>query len=416
MLRGEARQIPIMRQTLDSDVAIVGGGMTGLALAAALGADGVDTVVVDRVPVDLGAQANADPRVTAVALGSVRFLEAIGAFAAMRETACPILDIEVAEARSPFRVRYDHRDVGDEPLGYIVENPNIREALVACCLDLDTVRLLMPAAYTEIERDRTGATLHLADGRVVRARLLVAADGKFSRLRDRFGIRTRCWSYGQLGIVATLAHERPHDGLAYETFFPDGPFAVLPMRRDRSSIVWALEEELARAVLALDHAAFEDEVRDRIGDRLGRLEVVSPARSFPMVLKWAERFTAERAALVGDAARGIHPIAGQGWNLALRDAAALAEVVADAHRLGLDVGSRRVLERYERWRRFDALALVAVTDGINRLFANDVAPLRIARNLGFALVDRLPPVKHLFMRHAMGVMGDLPRRMRTLAA
>ncbi len=405
-----------MRQTLDSDVAIVGGGMTGLALAAALGADGVDTVVVDRVPVDLGAQANADPRVTAVALGSVRFLEAIGAFAAMRETACPILDIEVAEARSPFRVRYDHRDVGDEPLGYIVENPNIREALVACCLDLDTVRLLMPAAYTEIERDRTGATLHLADGRVVRARLLVAADGKFSRLRDRFGIRTRCWSYGQLGIVATLAHERPHDGLAYETFFPDGPFAVLPMRRDRSSIVWALEEELARAVLALDHAAFEDEVRDRIGDRLGRLEVVSPARSFPMVLKWAERFTAERAALVGDAARGIHPIAGQGWNLALRDAAALAEVVADAHRLGLDVGSRRVLERYERWRRFDALALVAVTDGINRLFANDVAPLRIARNLGFALVDRLPPVKHLFMRHAMGVMGDLPRRMRTLAA
>ena len=404
-----------MMQTLRCDVAIVGGGMTGLALAAALGVDGVDTVVIDRIPADRPPPANADPRVTAVALGSVRFLDAVGAFAGMRATAAPILDIQVAEARSPFGVHYDHRDVGGDPLGYIVENANILDSLIARCRQLGTVRLLMPAAYVEIERDRTGATLRLADGRTVRCRLLVAADGKFSRLRRHFGIRTRSWSYGQTGIVATLAHALPHDGLAYETFFPDGPFAVLPMQGDRSSIVWALEDELARAVLALSPEAFEAEVQDRIGHRLGRLELASPVKSFPMVLKWAERFTVERAALVGDAARGIHPIAGQGWNLALRDAAALAEIVGDAHRLGLDVGSRRALQRYERWRRFDALALVAITDGINRLFANDVTPLRIARNLGFALVDRLPPVKQLFMRHAMGAMGDLPRRMCAVA-
>ncbi|TVQ33818.1 MAG: 2-octaprenyl-6-methoxyphenyl hydroxylase [Geminicoccaceae bacterium] len=405
-----------MTEILRCEVAIVGGGMTGLALAAALGVDGVDTVVVDRMPADLPPSSNADPRVTAVALGSVRFLESIGAFAAMRATAAPILDIRVAEAHSPFAVHYDHRDVGDEPLGYIVENANIRDSLIARCRELPAVRLLMPQAYVDVARDPRGATVSLADGRQLRAKLLVAADGKFSRLRERFGIRTRSWAYGQTGIVATLGHELPHDGLAYETFFPDGPFAVLPMRGDRSSIVWALEDELAGAVLALPAEAFEAEVQDRIGDRLGRLSLASPVKSFPMVLKWAERFTVERAALVGDAARGIHPIAGQGWNLALRDAAALAEIVAGAHRLGLDVGSAKALARYERWRRFDALALVAITDGINRLFANDVTALRLARNLGFALVDQVPPLKQLFMRHAMGVMGDLPRRMRPAEA
>ncbi|MFW5678723.1 MAG: UbiH/UbiF/VisC/COQ6 family ubiquinone biosynthesis hydroxylase [Pseudomonadota bacterium] len=401
-----------MMQNLRCDVAIVGGGMTGLALAAALGLDGVRTVVIDRMPADLAPSPNADPRVTAVAQGSARFLESIGAFADMGRTAEPILDIRVVEAGSPFSVHYDHRDVGHEPLGYIVENRNIRDALVARCRDLDTVTLLMPAAYTDVARDARGGRLALADGREVRAKLLVAADGKFSRLRDRFGIKTRSWTYGQTGIVATLAHEKPHDGLAYETFFPDGPFAVLPMQGDRSSIVWALEDDLAKAVMALGVEEFAAEVQERLGDRLGRVELASPVKGFPMVLKWAERFTTERAALVGDAARGIHPIAGQGWNLALRDAAALAEIVGDAHRLGLDVGSPKALARYERWRRFDALTLVAVTDGINRLFANDLTPLRLVRNLGFALVDQLPPLKQVFMRHAMGVMGDLPRRMR----
>lgn len=401
-----------MTQTLDVDVAIVGGGMTGLALACALGTDGIATAVVDRMDLTPPAGANADPRVTAVALGSVRFLDAIGAFAGMADGAEPIMDIQVREARSPFAIHYDHRDVGNDPFGYIVENAAIRRGLLDRLVGLDTVRLLMPANYTEVTTERGRARVELADGRTVRAQLLVVADGKFSRLRSRLGVRARTAAYGQTGIVATLAHANPHRGLASENFFPDGPFAVLPMTGNRSSIVWALEDELAADVLALPADAFVAEVADRVGERLGALELASPVKSFPMVLVWSDRVTTDRAALVGDAARGIHPIAGQGWNLALRDAAALAEVVADAHRLGLDVGSQRVLRRYARWRRFDAAALVAITDGINRLFANDVTPLRIARNLGFGLVDRLPPLKQLFMRHAMGIMGDLPKRMR----
>lgn len=401
-----------MTEIAHFDVAIVGGGMTGLALACALGTDGIETVVVDRIPADAPPSRNADPRVTAVALGSARFLRAVGAFDAMEAAGEPILDIEVREKGSPFAVHYDHSQVGAEPMGWIVENAVIREALLARARALPSVQLWMPATYTDVATDRDGAALTLADGRRVRAGLLVAADGKFSQLRERLGIHAACKDYGQDGIVATLAHSRPHQGLASEHFFPDGPFAVLPMPRDRSSIVWALERELAREVAALPAAAFVAEVADRVGERLGDIELASPVRTFPLVLSTVERFTATRAALVGDAAHGIHPIAGQGWNLALRDVAALAEITADRAALGLDLGAAEALDAYARWRGLDTTALVAITDGINRLFANDLTPLRVARNLGFALVDRLPVAKRLFMRHAMGTIGDLPRRMR----
>ncbi len=401
-----------MRDIAHFDVAVVGGGMTGLALACALGTDGVDTVVVDRIPADAPPSRNADPRVTAVALGSARFLGAIGAFDAMAAAGEPILNIEVREKGSPFAVHYDHSQVGADPMGWIVENAVIREALLARLRDLPSVRLWMPATYTDIATDRDGATITLADGRTIRAGLLVAADGKFSKLRERLGIRASFKDYGQDGIVATLAHSRPHLGLASEHFFPDGPFAVLPMPGDRSSIVWALERELAEEVAALPADAFVAEVADRVGERLGDIELASPVRTFPLVLSTVDRLTATRAALVGDAAHGIHPIAGQGWNLALRDVAALAEIIADRAALGLDVGAAEALDAYARWRGVDTTALVAITDGINRLFANDLTPLRVARNLGFAMVDRLPFAKRLFMRHAMGTIGDLPRRMR----
>ena len=401
-----------MSDDIPCEVAIVGGGMTGLALAAALGSDGIDTVVVDRVPADGQPSRDADPRVTAVALGSARFLRAIDAFAPMEAAGQPIWNIRVQEGRSPFAVHYDHVDVGDEPLGWIIENAVIRDALVERVRQLPSVRLFMPASYTGVVRDRSGVTVTLADGGRLRARLLVAADGKFSKLRDRLGIPAHYKGYDQTGIVATLAHARPHDGLATEHFFPDGPFAVLPMPGNRSSIVWALESELAEAVAELPAREFVAEVADRVGARLGEIELASPVRTFPLVLAQVDRYTTDRAALVGDAAHGIHPIAGQGWNLALRDAAALAEVVAEAHGLGGDIGARHVLDRYERWRGVDTATLVAVTDGINRLFANDVTPLRLARNAGFALVDRLPLVKRFFMRHAMGTIGDLPARMR----
>jgi 2-octaprenyl-6-methoxyphenol hydroxylase len=394
------------------DVAVVGGGMTGLALACALGTDGIETVVVDRLDADAPPSRNADPRVTAVALGSARFLRAVGAFDAMEAAGEPILDIEVREKGSPFAVHYDHSQVGDEPMGWIVENAAIRAALLDRVRALPSVQLAMPATYTGVTTDRDGATLTLAEGRTLRAGLLVAADGKFSKLRERLGIRASFKDYGQDGIVATLAHSCPHRGLASEHFFPDGPFAVLPMPGDRSSIVWALERALAADVAALPAEAFVAEVADRVGERLGEIELASPVRTFPLVLSTVDRLTANRAALVGDAAHGIHPIAGQGWNLALRDVAALAEITADRAALGLDLGAREALDAYERWRGLDTTVLVAITDGINRLFANDLTPLRLARNLGFAMVDRLPAAKHLFMRHAMGAIGDLPRRMR----
>jgi 2-octaprenyl-6-methoxyphenol hydroxylase len=405
-----------MTDTAHFDVAIVGGGMTGLALACALGTDGIATVVVDRMPADAPPSRNADPRVTAIALGSARFLRAVGAFDAMAAAGQEILDIEVREARSPFAVHYDHADLGAEPMGWIVENAVIRDALLARLRELPAVELRMPATYATVATDRDAATIALEDGRRIRAGLLVAADGKFSKLRERLGIRASYKDYGQDGIVATLAHARPHDGLASEHFFPDGPFAVLPMPGDRSSIVWALERALAKEVAALPADAFVAEVADRVGERLGAIELASPVRSFPLLLSTVDRFTATRAALVGDAAHGIHPIAGQGWNLALRDVAALAEITADRAALGLDLGAPEALDAYERWRGVDTSTLVAITDGINRLFANDLTPLRVARNLGFAAVDRLPFAKRLFMRHAMGAMGDLPRRMRADAA
>jgi 2-octaprenyl-6-methoxyphenol hydroxylase len=220
------------------------------------------------------------------------------------------------------------------------------------------------------------------------------------------------WDYDQTGMVATIGHALPHRGLAIERFFGSGPFAILPMTGNRSSIVWAADNRLARDLIGLDDAEFMDELAERFGDQLGALELVGPRWHYPLSMVQAEHYTAGRLALVGDAARAIHPIAGQGWNLALRDVEALAELVIDARRLGLDPGSGHVLARYERWRRFDSLALIAITDGLNRLFGNDLLPLRLARELGLGLVERVAPLKQIFMRHAMGVLGDLPRLMR----
>jgi 2-octaprenyl-6-methoxyphenol hydroxylase len=255
----------------------------------------------------------------------------------------------------------------------------------------------------------------LEGGLEARAPLLVAAEGRASATRATAGIGTTRWDYAQTGIVATIAHERPHGGLAVEQFFPAGPLAMLPMTGRRCSIVWAAADSLARELIVLPDEAFVEELGDRVGDRLGRLALAGPRWHYPLSMVQAERYVDRRLALVGDAARGIHPIAGQGWNLALRDVAALAELAVEAKRLGLDPGSAAVLARYARWRRFDSLALIAITDGLNRLFANDLFPLRLARELGLGRVERVGPLKHFFMRHAMGLLGDLPRLMRAEA-
>ena len=254
--------------------------------------------------------------------------------------------------------------------------------------------------------------MRLASGGRARAGLLAAADGRASPLRDLAGIGVMRWNYEQTGIVATIAHGEPHRGRAFERFFATGPLAMLPMLGQRSSIVWAADNRLARELIALDDREFVAELADRFGDRYGALELAGPRWHYPLSMVQATRYTDRRLALVGDAARAIHPIAGQGWNLALRDVAALAELIVDARRLGLDPGGAAVLARYERWRRFDSLALIGITDGLNRLFANDLLPLRLARELGLGAVERIPPLKRFFMRHAMGLLGDLPRLMR----
>jgi 2-octaprenyl-6-methoxyphenol hydroxylase len=252
----------------------------------------------------------------------------------------------------------------------------------------------------------------LDGGERLRARLVAAADGANSPLRRAAGIPAVKWRYRQIGIVTTVAHEQPHRGVAVEHFLPSGPFAILPMTGNRSSIVWTEQADLAPRLLALSDAAFAAELRARFGEFLGHVKPVGPRWAYPLALMQAERYVARRLALVGEAAHVIHPIAGQGLNIGIRDIAALAELVVDARRLGLDIGNAALLERYQRWRRADAVLLAAVTDGLNRLFSNTIPPVRLARDVGLAIVNRLPPLKRLLMRHAMGVLGNRPRLVR----
>jgi 2-octaprenyl-6-methoxyphenol hydroxylase len=396
------------------DLLVIGGGMTGLALASASAGAGLRVILVEQRPMASTISAPFDGRVTSIAQGSRRLLEAIGIWQQLAPEAEPILDIRVGEANSPLTVNYDHRAVSAEPLGHIVENRVLRSALLQRVGELAAGGLVLaaPDRVERLERDDGVAKVRLASERSIRAALVAVAEGGSSPTRAAAGIDVLHWTYDQIGIVATIAHERPHGGLAIERFFADGPFAILPMTGRRSSIVWAAQSRLARELIALDDGEFMAELGERFGEQLGRLRLAGPRWHYPLAMVQAERYTDQRLALVGDAAHAIHPIAGQGWNLALRDVAALAELMVDARRLGLDPGGAAVLARYERWRRFDSLALIAITDGLNRLFANDLLPLRIAREAGLGLVERIGPLKQFFMRHAMGLLGDLPRTMR----
>ncbi len=330
------------------------------------------------------------------------------------DEATAIVDIEVSEHASRSAVHYDHREVGGEPLGHIVENRMIRAALVARANELvgKTLTLAIPDKVQAIGMHAASATITLQNGGEIEASLVIGADGRNSYCRKIAGIDVMRFAYEQTGIVATIAHQRPHHGRAVERFFPSGPLAILPMKGKRSSIVWAADDDLASSLIDLNDEDFVEELEERFDHRLGSIALAGQRFHYPLSMAQAKRYTDQRLALVGDAARAIHPIAGQGWNLAVRDVAALAEVTVDALRLGLDPGSASVLQRYERWRRFDSLALIAITDGLNRLFANDLLPVRLAREWGLGLVQKTPPLKRFFMHHAMGLVGDLPRLMR----
>jgi len=395
-----------------ADVAILGGGMVGMTAACGLAMFGLEVAVIDAADPRSQTDAGFDGRCSAIALASVRLLDAIGLWPMLAPDAQPILEIRVSDGDSRLFLHFDHEAVGEEPLGQMAENRHLRQALFARAAALDGLHHIAPARVAEVVREGPLAEMHLADGRKVSAPLIVGADGRNSRMRQRAGIRTLRWRYDQTGIVATVAHELPHCGIAHERFLPDGPFAILPLTDNRSSLVWTAAADTEKAIMALSENGFSGEVRRRVGDFLGETRVVGPRWSYPLGLHMAERFIDRRLALIGDAAHGIHPIAGQGLNLGLRDVAALIEVIVEAARLGEDVGSRLVLERYQRWRRLDNLVLAAATDGLNRLFSNDIAPIRVARDLGLAAVNRLPPLKRGFIRHAQGDLGKLPRLLR----
>jgi 2-octaprenyl-6-methoxyphenol hydroxylase len=414
--RGGANDLVFMTGKPDSDVLIVGGGLAGLPLALALAQGGLSVTVVDVLDPATATDAGFDGRVSAIALASCRMFEQLGVTRYLTGQMQPINDILVSDGRvrdgaSPFFLHFDHKEIGNEPLGHLIENRHIRIALQKATEEQPLIRLIAPQSVTRVEYGAQ-AVATLGNGERVSARLCFAADGRGSPTRQAAGIKTVGWDYGQMGIVSTVEHELPHEGVAQEYFLPGGPFAILPMVGNRSSLVWTEKTADAKAILSLDNDAFAEEMRARFGDYLGECRPVGPRWSYPLTLQLARDYVRPRLALVGDAAHGIHPIAGQGLNLGLRDVAAAAEVVVDAARLGLDIGALDVLERYQSWRRFDSVALSLVTDGLNRLFSNDIAPIRLARDLGLGAVAQMGPLRRFFMRHAAGMVGDLPRLLR----
>jgi 2-octaprenyl-6-methoxyphenol hydroxylase len=408
------------------DLAVVGAGLNGSLLALAAGEVGLRTALIDRQSVTSMTDVGFDGRTTSVAYSSQRLFSALSVWDEVAAQAEPILDIRISDAghdgrASRFFLHFDHREVADDaetapPMGWIVENRFLRAALLKRVAACAQVELIAPDEVTETERDLHRAQLVLKSGRRITTRLVASAEGRSGTLREDAGIAARNWSYGQIAIVLVAQHERPHRGVAQEKFLPGGPFAILPMRNaadgsNRSSIVWTERAELARRLLDLDVPRFQAEFARRFGDFLGSVTTVGPRWWHPLQLIHAERYIEQRLVLVGDAAHGIHPIAGQGYNLGVRDIAALVEVLTDARRLGLDIGAADTLERYAQWRRTDNFTMVAATDLLNRLFSNDVRPVRVVRDLGLAAVNRLPPLRRFFARHAMGLVGNLPKLM-----
>jgi 2-octaprenyl-6-methoxyphenol hydroxylase len=399
----------------DVDVLIAGGGFAGLTLAIALRQGLGPSFSVAVADPALGQSHATDERASAIVAAARRLFEALGVWVGVADEAQPILDMVVTDSRLEDAVRpvfltFAGEIEPGEPFAHMIENRHLVAALAAKAKD-DGV-ILLSTAVGDVSHNGNRVIVGLKDGSGYAARLLVAADGGRSTVRAKAGIATHGWDYGQSAIVITVGHERDHQGRAEEHFLPAGPFAILPLKGRRSSIVWTETIAEAERIVALPEDAFHAELEQRFKLQLGEIEVIGPRRVHPLGFFVARSFIAERIALVGDAAHVIHPIAGQGLNMGLKDVAALAEVIADAARLGLDPGAATVLERYQRWRRFDTMAMGLATDGLNRLFSNRSDVLRLARDVGLGLVDRVPNLKRAFIREAAGLLGEVPKLLR----
>jgi len=413
------------RSDLAADVLIVGGGMAGATLALALRSGGLRPVVIERTPLSDQWEPAFDGRASAIAFSTFRQWRSLGVGARLEPHAQRIEQILITDGRrpgaaspravSPFVLRFDAAEIADrvegEPLGYMVENRRTRVALAQTLKDTD-IQVLAPAGLERLEIEEGRARVVLADGRALTAPLVVGADGRGSKVREQAGVGVVGWPYGQSGVVATVDLERPHGGVAHEHFLPSGPFAILPLTDNRASLVWTEATAQALALMQASPQAFQAYLDRRFGEFLGAATAQPNRFNYPLTLELAERMTAPRVALIADAAHGVHPIAGQGLNLGLKDIAALAQVLVEAARLGEDLGSPIVLERYARWRRFDNVMLAAATDGFTRLFSNDNPLARLARGAGMNVVNAIGPARRFFMQEAGGATGDLPRLLR----
>ena len=403
------------RQRHQVEVVVGGAGFAGLALAIALRQGLGDPFTVTVADPALAYARSKDPRASAIAAAARRLFEAIGVWDAVAENAQPILDMVVTDSKLDDAVRPAFLTFGGEveegePFAHMIENRHLVDALAEKAKSLGVELRASPVAG--FAADANSIKVQFAGDDTVSARLLIGADGAHSLIRERAGIATHGWNYDQSAIVTTVAHERAHNGRAEEHFLPAGPFAILPLTGRRCSIVWTETSGEAERIVALPDSEFHVELEKRFGLQLGDIEVVGPRRAFPLGLFTARTFIGERLALVGDAAHIIHPIAGQGLNMGLRDVAALAEAIADAARLGLDPGGPEVLERYQRWRRFDTMTMGVATDGLNRLFSNHSDALRLVRDIGLGLVERMPMLKRIFIREAAGFTGDVPKLLK----
>ncbi|MEZ5920629.1 MAG: UbiH/UbiF/VisC/COQ6 family ubiquinone biosynthesis hydroxylase [Parvularculaceae bacterium] len=411
-----------MNDATEFDIIIVGGGLAGGLASLALADQGFSIALVDADAPATKLAETFDSRTTALAYACARVFKRLGVWGPLEKDAEPIRDILVSDGRRDLRNRpgfvsslhlhFDSRELGnDEPLGFIIENRFMRHAIYEGVASRANIMLIAPARRTRTDYSKSEAQIVLEDGRKLQAPLVIAADGRFSALRTEAGVNVNKWGYDQAGIVATVAHERPHEGFAQELFLPSGPFAILPLTDNRSSLVWTEKSEAAPAYLALDEQEFTAAISARFGDYLGEVKLAGPRWTYPLAFHLAQSFMAPRLALIGDAAHAIHPIAGQGYNLGVKDIAALTQTLAEARDVGLDIGALTTLERYNSWRRFDSATLAFGGDALVRLFSNDIAPLRIARSVGMGAVNAVKPLRKFFMRQAGADIGRLPALM-----